>query len=414
MKAEIITIGDELLIGQIVDTNSAWMAEQFNAAGIEVYQITSVHDDHEHIKKALKQAEKEADIIVLTGGLGPTKDDITRKTLCEYFNTRLILHQPTLDHIKNRFLKRNIDLNRLNQEQALVPESCTILYNEAGTAPGMWFERNNTIYVSLPGVPFEMKYLIEHQVLPRLQTNGKIKAIFHKTVLTIGLPESMLAERIEQWESALPSHIRLAYLPNPMSVRLRLSAMGLNKDELKSEVDKQIGLLRSIIPDHIFGFDNETLAEVTGTLLKSEAKSLSVAESCTGGYISHLLTLVPGSSAYYTGGVTAYSNTAKEKLLGVNPESIHKYGAVSEQVAIEMALGAKNKFGSDYSIATTGIAGPDGGSDAKPVGTIWIAVAGASEIKSKKFLFGDNRERNIIRSSHTALQMLRSLILEGN
>lgn len=412
MKAEIITIGDEILIGQIVDTNSAWIADQFNLSGIEIYQITSVRDNHNHILEAIKNAEEKVDLVILTGGLGPTKDDITKHALCEYFSTKLVFHEPTFQHIKNRFSKRGIDLNKLNRDQALVPESCTVLYNKAGTAPGLWFEKNDTIFISVPGVPFEMKYLVENEIIPRVFINGKIKAIFHKTVLTQGLPESMLAEKIEDWENSLPANIKLAYLPNPMSVRLRLSATGNNKEELKGTVEKEIEKLQQIIPENIFGYNNETLAEVVGRMLNEKGKTLAIAESCTGGYISHLVTSVPGSSEYFKGSVTAYSNNIKERVLGVNPMLIEKHGAVSKEVAKAMVLGVKNTLNSDYALATTGIAGPGGGTNEKPVGTIWIAVAGEKMFFAKKFVFGNNRERNIIRSSQTALQILRKIILK--
>lgn len=412
MKAEIITIGDEILIGQIVDTNSAWIGEQFNLNGIEIYQITSVHDNHEHIMEALKKAEDKVDLVFITGGLGPTKDDITKNTLCEYFNTKLVFHEPTFEHIRGRFVRLNIDMNKLNRDQALVPENCTVLFNKAGTAPGMWFERNDTIFVSVPGVPFEMKYLVENELLPRLLKNGKTKAIYHKTVLTQGLPESMLAERIEDWEDALPENIKLAYLPNPMSVRLRLSAMGTNKSELETAVENQIEKLKQIIPNHIFGYNDESMAEVIGRELELNGQSLSVAESCTGGYISHLITSVPGSSAFFLGSVTAYSNRIKENVLGVNGKTINEFGAVSEQVAREMALGIMQVFNTDFAVATTGIAGPTGGTEEKPVGTVWIAIASKKNVIAKKYIFGDNRERNIIRSSQTALQMLRRVVLK--
>lgn len=411
MKAEIITIGDEILIGQIIDTNSAWIADQFNLSGIEIYQITSVHDESEHIKEALKNAEEKVDLVILTGGLGPTKDDITKHVLCEYFNTKMVFHEPTFKHIKQRFKNRNIDLNKLNRDQALIPESCTVLPNKAGTAPGMWLEKNDTIFVSVPGVPFEMKYLVEHELLPRLQNNGKTKAIFHKTVQTQGLPESMLAQRIENWENSLPKNIKLAYLPNPMSVRLRLSAMGSDLNELKRQVQDEIERLKQLIPDHIFGFDNETLAEVIGRMLLEKRQTLALAESCTGGYISHLITSVPGSSGWYKGGVTAYSNEIKQNLLGVSTESLENYGAVSEQVVLEMAKGVRRKMNTDFSVATSGIAGPTGGTEEKPVGTVWIAVATPDKTVAEKFVFGDNRERNIIRSSQTALQLLRKTII---
>jgi nicotinamide-nucleotide amidase len=413
MNAEIITIGDEILIGQIVDTNSAWIADQFNLNGIEIHQITSVHDEHDHIVESLQNAAKKVDLVVITGGLGPTKDDITKNTLCEFFNTKLVFHEPTFEHIKERFTNRNIDINKLNRDQALVPGNCTVLFNKAGTAPGMWFEKNDTIFVSLPGVPFEMKYLIEHEILPRLLLeSGKTKAIYHKTVLTQGVPESMLADKIEAWENALPKNIKLAYLPNPMSVRLRLSSMGNDLSSLRNDVETEIVKLQNIIPESIFGFDTETMAEVIGRRLKLAGKTVAVAESCTGGYISHLITSVAGSSEFFMGAVTAYSNQVKENILGVDDKIISKYGAVSEQVAEQMALGAKQVLKSDYAIATTGIAGPTGGTEDKPVGTVWITVAGKNKVFSKKFVFGNNRQRNIIRSSQTALQILRRIILK--
>ncbi len=413
MKAVIITIGDEILIGQIVDTNSAWIAEQFNLNGIEIYQITSVHDDHQHITEAIKKAEEKVDLVILTGGLGPTKDDITKNTLCRYFDTRLVFHEPTFEHIKNRFALRNIDLNKLNRDQALVPESCTVLFNKIGTAPGMWFEKNNTIFVSVPGVPFEMKYLVEYEILPRLRERTQSGAIYHKTVLTQGIPESMLAMRLEHWENALPENIKLAYLPSPLSVRLRLSATGTDKNLLIKQVETEVEKLQQIIPESIYGYDNETMAEVVGRLLKLNGKTLAVAESCTGGYISHLITAVAGSSAYYKGSVTAYSNEVKMKLLGVKKSSLEEFGAVSETVAKEMAVGVRKALQSDYAVATTGIAGPDGGTPEKPVGTVWIAVAGENKVVASKFVFGDNRERNIIRSAQTALQILRRFMIEN-
>ncbi|WP_297093272.1 competence/damage-inducible protein A [uncultured Draconibacterium sp.] len=412
MKAEIITIGDEILIGQIVDTNSAWMGEQFNLNGIEIYQITSVHDDHDHIMRAIKSAEQHADLVVITGGLGPTKDDITKHTLCEYFNTKLVFHQPTLDTIVERFKHRGIDMNKLNRDQAMLPESCTILPNKMGTAPGMWFEKNDTIFVSMPGVPFEMKYLVEFELLPRLRNTGRTKAIYHKTVLTQGVPESMLAERIADWEDALPTNIKLAYLPNPMAVRLRLSAIGDDVEVLKSDVEGEIDKLKKIIPEAIFGYNTETMSEVIGRQLVLQNKKMAVAESCTGGYISHLITSVSGSSEYYNGSVTSYSNEMKEHLLGVSRENLEKYGAVSEQVAREMVEGVKRVMNADYAVATTGIAGPTGGTEEKPVGTVWIAVSGPEKTFVKKFTFvGDQRDRNIVRSGQTALQLLRRMVL---
>ncbi len=411
MKAEIITIGDEILIGQVIDTNSAWLAEQLNLAGIEVFQVTSVHDDRDHIMGALASAEQKVDLVLLTGGLGPTKDDITKKTLCDYFGTQLVFHEATFDQIRERFTRRGIDLNKLNQDQALVPEMCTVIHNMEGTAPGMWFERSGTIFVSMPGVPFEMKTMVATQVIPRLLTSGKLKVIIHKTVLTTGVPESMLAIRLEEWENNLPPFIRLAYLPNPMSVRLRFSAIGSDVQLLRGEIERQVELLRQLLPTEIYGYDEDTMAGSAGNLLKEQKASLAVAESCTGGYISHLLTLTPGASEWYKGSITAYDNSIKLNLLGVSPETLSAYGAVSEQTVREMVLGVKKVFNSDYALATTGIAGPDGGSEEKPVGSVWIAAAGPTKFIAQKFVFGNNRERNILRSSQTALQLLRKLIL---
>ncbi|MDX9880510.1 MAG: competence/damage-inducible protein A [Prolixibacteraceae bacterium] len=414
MKAEIITIGDEILIGQIVDTNSAWISEQLNLYGIEVYQITSVHDSREHILAAIDSARKNADLVLMTGGLGPTRDDITKHTLCEYFGTRLVLDEEVLSRVQDMLTRRGVQINQLNRDQALVPESCKVIPNGTGTAPGMWFEKDDTIFVSMPGVPFEMMYMMENEILPRLQRTGKTKSIYHKTVLTQGLPESMLAETIEQWENSLPSFIRLAYLPSNLMVKLRLSAYGTDVGFLKAEVEKQIEVLKTIIPDYIFGYNDETLAGVVGKMLTRLGCTLSTAESCTGGNIAHFITSNPGSSAYFKGSVVAYSNEIKKQLLNVEQQSLEKYGAVSEQVACEMAAGVKKQMGTDYAVSTTGIAGPDGGTEEKPVGTVWIAVAGKNGVMTKKFSFWHNRERNILRSTQSALNLLRRIIIEEN
>lgn len=411
MKAEIITIGDEILIGQVVDTNSAWMGQQLNLHGIEVYQVTSVHDDHDHIMKAFSNAEKNADLVLITGGLGPTKDDITKKCLCEYFSTELVFHPEVLEHVKTLLSSRNVEINQLNRDQALLPANCTVLHNPVGTASGMWFEQNGTIFISMPGVPFEMEAIMTEEVFPRLVRLGIMESIVHKTILTQGLPESMLAEKIEQWENALPSFIKLAYLPSPMMVRLRLSAYGTNQAELEAETEKQVKSLLAIIPDYVFGFDDDNLAMVIGRMLVESSQTMAVAESCTGGNIAHSITANPGSSAYFKGGVVAYSNEIKNGLLGVSAEILEQFGAVSQPVAEAMANGARKSLNADYALATTGIAGPDGGTAEKPVGTVWIAVAGPSGVKSEKYIFRHNRERNIIRSTQTALNLLRKYIL---
>ena len=410
MKAEIITIGDEILIGQIVDTNSAWIAEQLNLTGIEIYQITSVHDNYEHITETLKNAEERVDLVILTGGLGPTRDDITKTTLCDFFDTKLVFHEPTFERIKQMFALRNYGVNRLNREQAMLPETCEVLPNKKGTASGMWFEKNGKIFISVPGVPVEMKYLFEAEILPKLRSYTNKEAIFHKTVLTQGLPESVLALKIEEWENSLPENIKLAYLPNPMSVRLRLSAYGTDEALIKQQVDDEVIKLLQIIPDNVYGFDNDTLAEVIGRLLKAKRKTLAIAESCTGGYISHQITSVAGCSDYFKGSVVAYSNSIKQNVLGVNIKSLEEFGAVSEQVAKEMAVGVKTLFNTDFAVATTGIAGPTGGTEEKPTGMVWIAIAHENKVSATKFQFGNDREINILRFGHTALQLLRLVV----
>jgi nicotinamide-nucleotide amidase len=412
MKAEIITIGDEILIGQVVDTNSAWMAQQLNLAGIEVFQITSVHDDRIHILDALKEAEQRVDVILITGGLGPTKDDITKNVLCEYFDTSLIFHQPTFDAIQKMwFSKTGIPVNDLNRGQAMVPASCRVIPNRKGTAPGMWFEQNDTIFVSMPGVPFEMTDMMLSEILPHLKATGKTINILHKTILTQGVAESALAERLSTWENSLPASVKMAYLPSPMGLRLRLSISGNDDEHMQSEIDDAMNGLLPLISDCWHGFDDETLAQGIGKLLLERNRTLSVAESCTGGNISHLITLTPGSSKWFTGGITAYSNSVKTSFLKVAAETLEKYGAVSSQTAVEMAEGIRKLMNTDYSVATTGIAGPEGGTAEKPVGTIWICIAGPTKFICEKFVFGNDRERFIQRSSQTALHMLRKYIL---
>ncbi len=412
MKAEIITIGDEILIGQVVNTNSSWIAETMNLIGVYIVQITTISDNREQILQTLKDAEKRADIILITGGLGHTKDDITKETLCEFFNTDFTFNEEAYHDIKHLFEIRGYDVSELNKKQAELPANCEPLKNKNGTAPGMWFEENGKIYVSMPGVPFEMKPMVEEQVIPKLRKKFKTDTIYHKTVLTQGMGESWLSEKISGWEDNLPENIKLAYLPQPGIVRLRLSARGKNKKELQNQVQEEINKLYKIIPGLIFGFDNDTLEKIIGKILTGKKQSIATAESCTGGYISHLITSVPGSSAYYTGSVVSYSNEIKMKVLSVSAESLEKQGAVSEEVVIEMAKGVKNKFKTDYAIATSGIAGPDGGTREKPVGTTWIAVATPEKILAKKFLFGEDRGRNIRKTALQALNMLRKEIQE--
>ncbi|MBE9481830.1 MAG: competence/damage-inducible protein A [Bacteroidetes bacterium] len=412
MIAEIISIGDELLIGQVVNTNASWIAEQLNLAGIEVQQITTISDKREQILKILARAYLRSDIILITGGLGPTKDDITKQTLCEFFNTSLVFNNEAYEQIYELFKARGFKVTELNRQQAELPANCIPLKNKNGTAPGMWFNKDGKIFVSMPGVPFEMKPMITEQVIPRLRKFYKTGFIIHKTILTQGIGESFLTEIISDWEKNLPENFSLAYLPQPGIVRLRITAKGNNKEKLIQEINSFSGKLQEIIPDLIFGYEKDTLEEITGKLLKDKNQTLSTAESCTGGYISHLITSVPGSSNYYIGSVIAYSNQIKESLLGVKNKTLIDNGAVSKQVVTEMALGVQQKFKTDYAIATSGIAGPDGGTEKKPVGTTWIAIATpGKKVIAKKYLFGEQRGRNIRKAALTALNMLRKELI---
>jgi nicotinamide-nucleotide amidase len=406
MKAEIITIGDELLIGQVIDTNSAWMAEVLNLAGIRVVQITSISDSREHILAALKEAEAHADIILMTGGLGPTRDDITKTTLCEYFNTRLVFNQEAFDNVDRIFRNRGYSLTLLNRAQADIPGNCTPLLNENGTAPGMWFEENGKIYASMPGVPFEMKGIMTTHILPRLQKLTST-VIVHRTILTHGVGESFLAAKIEAWETALPGYIKLAYLPQPGIVRLRLTGSGPDRDQLEATINTCVDELYQLISEHIFGEGDDTLEQVTGDLLKASGYTMATAESCTGGYIAHLITSIPGSSAYFKGSVVAYSNDIKENVLGVSHRTISKHGAVSEETVFEMAAGIIRQFKVSCAVAVSGIAGPEGGTNDKPVGTTWSCVLTPKGAETRKFTFGEHRGRNIRRAALAAIDMLR-------
>lgn len=412
MNAHLITIGDELLIGQTIDTNSAFMAQALNGIGVDVTFKCTISDKREAIIDALNYSMAKADVILLTGGLGPTKDDITKKVLSDYFGGHLIEDEQVLSRIRRVLEPRGIAISELNREQALVPDCCEVLENKVGTAPGMWFEKDDKLVVSMPGVPFEMKELMKNSIIPRLTELSGNNSIFHKTVLTQGLPESILAKKIEKWENGLPEFIHLAYLPNPMRVALRLSAYGTSEEYLKSEVEKQIDSLKKIIAPNIFGYDNDTLASVIGKLLDARCETVATAESCTGGNIAHEITLNAGCSSYFKGGVVAYSNDIKHSQLHVGMDNLDQYGAVSKQVVEAMAKGVLQNFETSYGIATSGIAGPTGGTEDKPVGTVWIAVTDGNQIISEIYNFGTNRQRNIIRSTQTALNMLRQLILE--
>jgi nicotinamide-nucleotide amidase len=411
MFAEIITIGDELLIGQVINTNSAWIAESLNGIGIGVVQMTSIPDKSEAIIKALDQAGNRADIILITGGLGPTRDDITKNVLADYFGGRLIRNEEVLGLIKEFLGSRGVELSELNLGQAMVPDNCTIIPNRWGTAPGMWFRKDGRDWISMPGVPYEMKGMMTGTILPELRKNYDLPVIIHKTVVTQGIPESHLASMLENYEDNLPADIKLAYLPSPGMVRLRLSITGMDREKTENLINSELAGLLNIVSDHVIGTADQKLEKIIGELLVERGSTLSLAESCTGGMIAHLITSVPGSSRYFMGSVVAYSNKIKEKVLGVSAESLATYGAVSEQVVSEMASGVLKHFGTDYSIATSGIAGPAGGTLEKPVGLVWIAAGSREKIITEKFNFGNFRETNIQRASLTALNMLRKLIL---
>lgn len=412
MKAAIITIGDELLIGQTIDTNSAWMGAELSKSGFDVYRIISVHDRKEDILYALTEAAGKTDVVLITGGLGPTSDDITKPTLCEFFNTHLIMNHEVLDMIENMMKHRNFPMNDKNRRQAEVPASCRVLKNASGTAPGMWFEKEGTIYISMPGVPNEMKHLMTVIVLPELNKRFTSQIIIHRNIMTYGTFESKLADILTDFEAGLEENLKLAYLPASGIIKLRLTGTGSDRLKLTETLDSQVKKLFNTIPELIYSEKEESLEMVIGKLLKSISKTVSTAESCTGGEIAHLLTSIAGSSEYYMGSVIAYNNSVKSNLLGVNNDTLEKYGAVSEETVKEMAEGSRKALNTHFSVATSGIAGPDGGTDAKPVGTIWIAVASEKGIITEKHVFGNDRAINIIRFSLAALNLLRKEILK--
>jgi nicotinamide-nucleotide amidase len=407
MISAIVTIGDELLIGQVIDTNSSWIAQQLNFIGIKVEERVSVADDVAAIRSTLDRLLQKVDYIFITGGLGPTKDDITKHTLTAYFDDVLVNHQPSLDNIERMFKAYGRTVNPVNVQQAMLPSKARIVVNKNGTAAGMWFQQNGKSVISMPGVPYEMKGMMSDEILPSIQQENNI-TIYHKTICTQGIGESWLAEKIEDIENELPSYIKLAYLPAPAQVRLRLSAYGAAKE---SELNAFLNKIVERVGDYVYGFDTDTLPVVLGRILKEKGKTLAVAESCTGGYISHLITSVAGSSAYFKGAVVAYANEIKVNQLGVENSVLQSEGAVSKAVVEQMALGALKNLNSDFAIATSGIAGPGGGSAEKPVGLVWIAVASKDGMFSKEFKFGDNRERTILMASLTAMNLLRKEFL---
>jgi nicotinamide-nucleotide amidase len=415
INASIITIGDELLIGQVVDTNSAYIAQQLNKIGIWVKRRVAVGDVKDEIRKALDEESKISDVIIMTGGLGPTADDVTKPLLCEYFGGKMIVNEEVLSHVRYLFehvYRRPGAMLEVNLKQAEVPDVCTVLHNARGTAPGMWFESKSKVYVSLPGVPHEMKGLLQEKVLPKLGDHFVTPAIVHQVIFTAGIGESMLADKIKEFETALPKHIKLAYLPHYGMVRLRLTAIGDDKNKLEEEVESQLSILKPLIREWYVIDEDLTMQQVVGKLLKEKKQTTSTAESCTGGYIAHLLTLDAGASSNYKGTIVCYDNQVKVDMLKVDKKVIDDLGAVSEPVVVQMVKGAIDALKTDYAIATSGIMGPDGGSEKKPVGMVWIAVGNKDRIVTKEFQFRFDRVRNIEITAINALNMLRKFIEE--
>ncbi len=407
---DIISIGDEILIGQIVNTNSSWMADKLNNKALPINRIIAIADKEDAIEETIIESGKTAKLVLVTGGLGPTKDDITKKTVCKIFNSKLIINKDVEEHVRLFFKKRGKDLTKINGDQALVPDNCKVVFNEQGTAPAMYFEKDETHYVFMPGVPFEMKNLMTNWVIPHFTSLCKVPYIAQKTILTSGMGESFLADKILDWENNLGAETSLAYLPSPGRVRLRINVKLDNKANADNLLQKHIDDLYKIIPDLIFGSNNDTLEGVVGKLLLEEGSSISTAESCTGGLISHKITSVSGSSNYFKGSIIAYSNTIKNKQLGIPLSIIKEFGSVSEEVAILMAKNVREIMGTTYSVSTTGIAGPTGGSKEKPIGTVWIGFASEDGVFAKKYQFGDQRERNTSWTVQTALNTIRKFI----
>ncbi len=414
MKAEIITIGDEILIGQIVDTNSQFIGQQLNKIGVSVYQITSIQDDQQHILNALQEAQNRVDIVIITGGLGPTKDDITKKTIAKFFNDDKIVEYPeVINHIKGLFQKINHPFREVQRYQAQLPSKATLLMNNFGTAPGMWFYENETVFISLPGVPYEMKGLIMNKVLPKIQKQFKLPFILHKTIMTYGQGESTIAEIIEEFEDNLPKHIKLAYLPSFGRVRLRLSVKGENKTQLEKELNEKVAEVYKLIPDIITGLDDDSsLEKRVGALLQKNKQTICTAESVTGGKIASNLVSIAGSSAYYKGSFVTYSAASKIDLLNVLPQTIEKYTVVSKEVALEMAKGAKQKLNTNYAISVTGNAGPTTDHNDKSVGLVYIAIVSDHNTFVGEFNFGQPREKVINRTVSKALELLQKEILK--
>jgi nicotinamide-nucleotide amidase len=417
VNASIVTIGDELLIGQTIDTNSAFIGQELNKIGVWVKRRVAVGDVWDDIWNALDEETKHSDVIIITGGLGPTADDITKTLLCKYFGGKLVVNENVLLHMKYLFehvYRRPGRMLERNLKQAEVPDVCSVLHNERGSAPGMWFDSKSKIFISLPGVPHEMKGLVEKEVIPRLQKQLTLPVIVHQTLLTAGIGESMIAEKIKDWEESLPEHIKLAYLPHYGMVRMRLTTSGDNKDSLEKEIEEKFAELKELVKDWLVIDEDLTIQQAVAKLLKERKQTVGTTESCTGGYLAHLLSRDPGSSSNYKGSVVSYDNQVKIDVLGVSPQVIDSSGAVSEEVVRQMVRGGLKELKSDYMVATSGIMGPDGGSERKPVGMVWIAVGNEKSVQAKEFHFRFERNRNIEQTAIAALDMLRKFILANS
>lgn len=413
VTAEILTIGDELLYGQIVDTNSQWMGAELSKAGVKVIRKTTVGDKEDEILRSFADAEARADLVLITGGLGPTSDDLTKPCLAKYFACDMRLHEEALAEVTAFFASRGRALTDMNRQQAYLPSCCEKITNRMGTAPGMWFSREGKVFISMPGVPHEMKAMMTELIIPKIKRTFKTRSIHHLVIRTVGIGESFLAEKIRAWETSLPPHVSLAYLPGYGEVRLRLTGIDEDAAHLEQEMTLLAEKLKPLAGEYIFGTGDRSLEEVLGDLLRERNLTLSVAESCTGGYVSHMITSIPGSSEYFAGGIVSYSNEAKTKNLGVNPETLESYGAVSEQTISEMATLVRQKFNTDIGIATSGIAGPGGGSTEKPVGTVWIAYADQHQTITRKLQLSKDRLVNIRLTSMAVLNMIRTHIPSG-
>ena len=416
MDASIITIGDELLIGQVINTNSAWLAAELTSIGFTVKQHISISDSRQSIEEMLRSSLPENDLLIITGGLGPTNDDITKKVLADFFGYRLVLSADILRDVEQRIKSYGSTMNSKNREQAMFPEGAKLLKNNHGTAPGMWFEtgekdKSSKVVISLPGVPSEMKGIFNDFIKTELSAYFKLPQIIYRTVMLTGIAEAHLAEKLEDWENALPKNMSLAYLPSPEAMRLRLGIRGENREAALIILEEEMEKLHKVVPDYIYGYESETIESVVGKMIESRGSCMSCAESCTGGTIAQKITAIPGCSAWFRGGIVAYSNEIKKNILGVSEQTLQTYGAVSEQTVTEMVKGALKAFKTDYAVATSGIAGPTGGTDDKPVGTVWTAAAGPGFLLTRKYSFGNNRNMNIRRSATAAFSLLRKAML---